>query len=144
MEQRSLPRRSTSIRATLHDGSRVADTRIVNMTQMGLKLRTLAPPPAGAHVQVRVDDLVVAGRVVWSNRSEFGLFVSDGNPLFSKFCVIANSDRELRAPGGYRKLGMQLADTIASNRTEYALFAAGSVFMLAMALSGLIKVGVIR
>lgn len=75
------PRISVVVPARLRMGSRWSDACILNVSSRGLMIHCAQPAERGSYVELRRDDQVIVGRVVWRSGSRLGLRAQDRVPV---------------------------------------------------------------
>lgn len=74
-------RRRVVLPARLRCGSQWSDACILNLSSRGMMIRTGYAAQEGSIIEVRRDQHIIGGRVMWRNGSKIGLHCDDGVPV---------------------------------------------------------------
>jgi hypothetical protein len=88
------PRIDVVLPVRLRMGARWSDACILNVSARGVLIHASEPPQRGSYVELRRDDKVIIGRVMWASGSRAGLRAQDRVPV--EAIVTAKAAQSLR------------------------------------------------
>ena len=91
------PRINVVVPVRLRMGARWSDACILNVSSRGVLIHTPEPPQRGSYVELRREDKVIIGRVMWANGSRAGLRAQDRVPVEAIVTARAAQARRLTA-----------------------------------------------
>jgi hypothetical protein len=136
------PRMKVCVPARLRLGAQWTDAFILNVSSRGLLLQSTETVERGMYVELRRDEQVIIGRIVWRSGSRAGLRAQDRVPLESIVTAgAARSKASQRLPTAADRRRSPRPDhqhersRLRGRSVEFAFFAAIAVLMSVAAVS---------
>ncbi|OCC24177.1 hypothetical protein MB02_07885 [Croceicoccus estronivorus] len=132
------PRQRVFLEANLLSDMSAQKARVHNVSSHGMMLSCEYPPPTRSYIAIRLDGRELAGRVVWTNSQEIGVFTREriilGGSKFQTIAIDAST-----APGVLRPREpldierQQLTQTVSRSLQWVAVTGAGATLAFLIA-----------